>query len=255
MVFVGPAAHAQDAWVPLKRETNISIAYQHLNFDGHFDTDGSRLEHSIPSVAQLFVVGIEHGLTSKLAINVRIPFIASRFTGSDDDPDLLMLQEIAKGLNPDEKLFTLDTGGYYSTFQDFGFMVRYNLVERGVVFTPLVAATIPSHHYRTVGEAAAGQDRLAVHTGFNAGAFLDPLIPRAYLHARYFYSFVQPVYDIPLDRSNADFEVGYGVSPMLSVRALAAWQQSHGGLHWAEVLDRGLADDATRTEQLALLDH
>ena len=138
-----------------------------------------------------------------------------------------------------EELMTLDTGGYYATAQDFGFMLRYSLLEKGLAVTPFVAATIPSHDYRTVGEAAPGQNRRALHIGMNVGRLLDPLLPRAYVHARYTYSFVQPIYGMSLDRSNAEFEVGYAVAPTLSVRALGAWQQTHGGLGWGEAYGAG----------------
>ena len=131
--------------------------------------------------------------------------------------------------HPEARLTSLDTGNYYATFQDFGFTFRYNLLDRGLTVTPVIGATIPSHHYRTIGEAAPGQDRLALHTGVNVGRLLDPLLPNAYIHGRYIYSFVQRFRGIPLDRSSAEFEVGYAITPTVTVRALANWMRTHGG--------------------------
>ena len=109
---------------------------------------------------------------------------------------------------------SLDTGNYYATFQDFAFALRYNILDRGLTVTPLVAATIPSHHYRTVGESAPGLDRLALHTGVSVGRLLDPLLPNGYIHGRYSYAFVQPFRGIPLDRQSAELEVGYAITPI-----------------------------------------
>lgn len=64
----------------------------------------------------------------------------------------------------------------------------------------------------------------------NVGALLYPMLPRAYVHGRYTYSFVQGLAGVSLDRSNAELEFGYPFTPRLSVRALAAWLHTHGGV-------------------------
>ena len=38
---------------------------------------------------------------------------------------------------------SLDTGDYYATFQDFVFLSRYNVLERGLTVTPVIGATCP----------------------------------------------------------------------------------------------------------------
>jgi len=259
-----PAISQGQAWLPVKRETAVTTTFQQFELNGHFDTDGSTLEGAVPSRSSLAVAEFEYGLTDKLALNARLFYVASKFTG-EHDPITEELRRIAAEICPltprCQELASLDTGGYYATFQDVGLMLRYNLLDKGLVVTPLVGATIPTHDYRTVGEAAAGQNLFALHTGVNIGRLLDPLIPRAYIHARYVYSFVQPVYDISLNRSNAEFEVGYGVTPTVAVRALAAWQQSHGGLSWSEaygqVFDPSgeVRPDVNANDVVALLDH
>jgi hypothetical protein len=257
-VWVPATVHAQ-AWLPLAREANLSILFQHINLAGHFYADGSKVPGSIPSIANLGIVEFEYGLTDKLAVGVRLPYVASKWTGSHDEPDIVDLRHIAEQLREltpvTEELTSLDTGSYYATFQDFGLTLRYNLLEKGLVVTPVLGATIPSHDYRTVGEAAPGQNRLALHTGVNLGRLLDPFLPRMYVHARYTYSFVQPVYDVSLNRSNAEFEAGYGVTPIVTVRAIAAWSESHGGLHWTEVYNRGFGLDGRPADPVMLLDH
>ena len=136
-----------------------------------------------------------------------------------------------------EAATSLDTGNYYTTFQDFAFVLRYNILDRGLTVTPLVAATIPSHHYRTVGESAPGLDRLALHAGVSVGRLLDPLLPNGYIHGRYIYAFVQPFRGIPLDRQSAELEVGYAITPIVEVRALGNWMRTYGGVGFWEAYD------------------
>lgn len=254
-----PSATSAQAWLPAKGEANLSVTYQVINLDGHFDVDGSKLPNAIPSRAHVAIVEVEYGLTDRFTMNVRLPFVASKFTGSPDDPYLAELRELLEEFRRmkeiPEALTSLDTGGYYPTFQDFGLLFRYNLIDGRVAVTPLFGVTIPSHDYRTVGEAAPGQDLNALHVGANVGWLLDPMVPRAYIHAKYAYSFVERAYDEFLNRSAAEFEVGYAVTPLVSVRALAAWAQSHGNLHWPEAYNRGFGLDGRPANPELLLDH
>ena len=234
-------AAAQSAWVPVAGEGSVGLVFQNLEFDGHFDGGGSHLEGVAGSRAHLAIFQFEYGLTDRLAFTARLPYIASKFTGTDDEPIMILIRERYeeyRRTHPDIPAdSSLDTGNYYATFQDWGFTLRYNLLNRGVTVTPVVSATIPSHHYRTIGEAAPGQDRLALHTGVNVGRLLDPLLPRAYVHGRYTYSFVQRFRGIPLDRSSAEFEVGYAITPIVSVRVLVNWMKTHGGVGFAEAYE------------------
>ena len=209
--------------------------------------------------AYVAITEIEYGLTDKLALSGRLPYIASRFSGSHDEPCMAELRQLYGELrghgHGDEELASVDTGNYYATFQDFGVTLRYNLIDRGVTVTPLIGVTIPSHHYRTVGEAAPGQDRRALHIGVNVGRLLDPFVPDGYVHARYTFSFVEPLYGISLNRSNAEFEGGYRITPTLALRALGAWQQTHGGLTYYEALEKGFGTDTEPGKPELFLDH
>ncbi|MBI1876254.1 MAG: hypothetical protein HYS05_20510 [Acidobacteria bacterium] len=60
---------------------------------------------------------------------------------------------------------------------------------------------------------------------------------------------MQSLRDIALDRSNAELEVGYAVSPLVSVRALAAWGRTHGGITFGQALER------LPTDPYVFLDH
>lgn len=229
----------QTAWTPVRGEAALSVAFQQISFNGHFWGDGSKHEGDLPSSALVANVQFEYGFTDKLAFTARLPYIASKFHPTGDPAEVEFLQFVAdvQRSTPGAEAFrSLDTGAYYATFQDFGLTLRYNALSKGLVVTPAIGVTIPSHNYRTVGEAAPGQNRLALHPGVNVGRLLDPFLPQAYIHARYTYSFVQRLLDVSLNRSNAEFEGGYAVTPLVGVRALAAWGHSHGGLQYEETL-------------------
>jgi hypothetical protein len=231
-------AGAQSAWLPFGGEASVSLNFQSLHYGGHYDETGAKLE-SVGSIQSYYgIVQFDYGLTDRLAVTARLPYIASRYTGALDEPLLVFIldkYEEYRRINPSAGT-SVDTGAYYGTFQDFLFILRYNLLERGLTVTPVVSVIVPSHDYRTIGEASAGQNLLALQTGVNVGRLLDPLAPDAYVHGRYTYSFVQSYRDIPLDRSTAEFEIGYGITPTIVVRGLANWMRTHGGIPFDEAL-------------------
>lgn len=234
------SAGAQSAWTPAEGEASISLTFQNLEFGGHFDGNGERIEGAVPSRAYLGIFQVDYAITDRLALTARLPYVASKFTGDHQEPVTTLLRERYEEFrrtNPDAAVRNLDTGEYYATLQDFTFALRYNLLDRGLTVTPVISAVIPSHHYHTVGDAAPGQDLLALQTGVNVGRLLDPWLPNAYVHGRYTYSFVQRLLGIRLDRSSADFEFGYAVAPTVAVRALANWMHTHGGVPFEVAYD------------------
>jgi hypothetical protein len=234
-------AGAQSAWLPVAGEGSVSLTFQALEYGGHFDQTGQALTGTARSRAFVGLFEFEYGLTDRLALTAGLPYIASRFTGRQDEPIMVLINkryDEYRQTHPEAPADqSLDTGNYYTTFQDFGFALRYNILDRGLAVTPVVAATIPSHHYRTIGEAAPGLDRLALHTGVSVGRLLDPLLRNGYIHGRYIYSFVQRFRGIPLDRSSAELEVGYAITPTVEVRAIGDWMRTHGGVGFWEAYE------------------
>jgi hypothetical protein len=233
-------ATAQSAWLPLKGEGFASFTFQNLEFGGHFDEHGEKLDGAVPSRAYLGIFQFEFAVTDRWTLTARLPYVASTFTGHDHEPVTAFLREQYEQFrlsHPEASGSSLDTGNYYSTFQDFTFTLRYNALERGsLMVTPVIGLTIPSHDYQTIGEAAPGQNRRALHVGVNVGRLLDPVLPNTYVHGRYTYSFVDDLLGVGLDRSAAEFEVGHGITPGVSVRALFNWAHTHGGLPFTQTL-------------------
>ena len=63
------------------------------------------------------------------------------------------------------------------------------------------------------------------------------MLPRAYVHGRYTYSFVERLAGVPMDRSNLELEVGYTIVPRVSVRGLFDWLHTHGGVPFSEAYE------------------
>ena len=241
LLTVPPRANAQSAWLPFDGEGSVSLNFQSHDYQGHYVADGTKFEGGFPSRSFIGFFQFEFAITDRLAVTASLPYVASKFTGSQDEPLLVLINskyEEIRRTNPELAAhLSTDDGSYNATFQDFVFTLRYNLMERGLTVTPVIGATVPSHHYETIGEAAPGRHRLELLTGVNAGRLLDPWAPDAYVHARYAYSFVQPFHGVGLDRSGAEFEAGYAVAPTVSIRAVVSWMKTHGGIGFFEAYD------------------
>ena len=217
-VFILAAPLFGQAWVGPRGETTVSLSFQRTEFTGHVLPNGDRI-HVGGSHSRSFALGVEHSLTDRLAVNMSIPYVASK-NGVDPQPVLGRTG--------------IDDGRYHSTFQDFRFGARYNVLARPVVVTPMIALRIPSHDYSPIGEAAVGPRLKETQVGFDVGrAFADTF----YIDAQYAYAFVQSFHGLNLDRSNVDLDVGYYVLPSLNLRALVSWQETYGGLTAKEIFD------------------
>ena len=211
-----PAPAGAQAWLPPKGGGAVSVTLGDYAFDGHFDAEGNRDPFGGTRAESLWVEGI-YALTDDLAISVGLPFVTTKLTGS---------------FPPGVALGPLDDGEYHGDFQDFRVELGFGLVQGDLGVTPFVSLGVPSHEYEYVGEAVPGKGLREVLVGLAAGRSLSPFLPRAYLHTRYSYAFVQTVdADVDkLDRSNLDVELGYEVVSRLLVRGLARYQVTHGGL-------------------------
>jgi hypothetical protein len=113
--------------------------------------------------------------------------------------------------------------------------VRYSVVRGRTAVTQFVGSFVPSHGYEHLAHAAPGRNLKELQVGVSVAALLDRLVPGAFVQGRYSYGFVQPVVDLSDvrlngNRSNADLEVGYFVTPGLRVFLLGSAQLTHGGI-------------------------
>jgi hypothetical protein len=108
--------------------------------------------------------------------------------------------------------------------------LHYQLTEGPIALAPYVQYSAPIKSYPVLGHAAPGRGLDELWLGVFVGRDLDRWLPRSYAQIRYNYAFVEKVVGISHDRTNIDAEVGYRASARWTLRAVALWQQTHGGI-------------------------
>jgi hypothetical protein len=210
-VFLCARGAQAQAWVPSKGEGSVSVVLQDLFVEDHFFDRGQRVDrgeirsHSLLS-------DFTYGLTDRLAVTAGVPFIRARYAGTAPHPT------------------EQDDGRAHSGVQDFRFGVRYKLFDGPVTITPFVGAKLPSHGYEYFAHAAYGPRVREVELGSYVGRVLDPILPNAFVQARYSYTFAQKIVGIDHDRSSLDVEFGYFLTPGVRVFTLGTGHKTHGGI-------------------------
>jgi hypothetical protein len=208
------------AWLLPQGEGTVSLSYQNLFVRDHVYYLGDA--HDIGHIlSHALYLDVDYSLTDRLAVRFAVPYVVGKYYG------------------PRPHQLPLDDGTYHSTFQDFTLDVRYNVSRRPVVFTPYFRAVIPSNNYPYFAHSAAGRDLREYHLGANFGRRLDPILPKAYLQARYSYAFVERVLGIAPNRSNAEFELGYFLTPRFSLLGMGQWMYTHSGVDFVWPLFHG----------------
>ena len=237
-----PTVAFAQAWLPMKGEGSISTGVQILHVNWHIERDGSRQEEANIQIRNV-TADLTYGLTNRLALDVGLPYVASRFGElSHPCPDPVLSGEgkvlylpCAFAESP-----TIDTGRYYKVFQDLRMNVRYAMWSRHLTLTPSIGIVLPVQNYETHGHAAPGRHLRELDLGLHAGRSLGPFAPSTYIQASYTHAVVQHLVhhelDLGLNRSNAELEVGHQVTPVVSAQAFVTWQHTHGGLEWVDEL-------------------
>ena len=220
----GRPARAQ-AWLPAQGEGAVSFIYQNM-FDKYHQFPGIGKVDSGPTTSRSTLIDVTYGLTDKVAISFAIPWVSAKYVGPSPHPlaDVSGSVPVFYGKQP------LDDGTFHGTWQDMRVDVRYNVMKKGLVLTPFIGTSAPSHDYVTLAHAAPGQHLKQLQMGVSVAKMLDKAVPGLFVQGSYAYGITQKMLDIGHNRSNADLEVGYFVTPKLRFMALAAGQLSHGGI-------------------------
>jgi len=231
-----PIPACGQAWLPQKGEGRITLSYQNIHVRYHRNYLGEKIDDG-PIRTHTSLASFEYGLTKNLAIDADVAHVTSRYEGFN-----------AHG--------PADTGDYHPTIQDARIGLRYNVINRSYVLTPFIGVVFPTHGYETKGHSAPGRGLREMQMGVNVGRDLEAVIPGSYVHGRYSYAVVEGVEEFNLNRSNAEGEFGYLATRRLSLRFLAAWQRTHGGLDYPKDRDHphfhDIHDRATRTNFVRL---
>lgn len=216
------AANAQ-AWLPESHEGAVTITYQGLFSEEHLDAAGNPYDKGRVS-SDMLRTGVEYALSDRFVVATNVAFVATKHEGAD------------RLHGP------LDTGVYHGTVQDARVSLAIRVPAPHVAFAPYVGAILPTHDYETRGHSAPGRHLRTLQLGAWVGRDLDRWVPRAYVQGHYGFSLVEPVGGMSINRSNVDFETGYGVSSRLTATVGGAIQRTHGGIEFPLVHDDHYAD-------------
>ncbi len=215
------------AWLPPQGEAWFSLGYGNVFSDRHyFGNDahpGDQVQIDYGHIrAQSVGMQLGYGLTDRLALSVGIPFVVSKYEGENAHNPF--------NRNRVEGFRFLDDGQYHGMFQDYTINLRYQALRGPLAVAPFAAAVIPSHSYEYWAHSAAGRDLHEYLLGLSFGGRLDRILPGSYVEATYSYAFVERVLGVHHDRSDILVEIGYFVTPSLSVRGIGTGNYTHGGL-------------------------
>ncbi len=231
--FLASPARAQ-TWLAPKGEASFSIGYQYYSMKDHLTTAGDPFDWG-RTRQDILLTGITYAISDRFTVSLGPPpFFLSRYTGRQPhfypevDADWRLVRDAAG--QPIFRPPTIDDGSAHGSFADFRPEVRFMAVTEPIVVTPFVGIVFPSHGYEPLGHTTVGRDILELRTGVGLGRRLDPVLPDAYVQGRYAFSFRERVEGFRFNYSFVDLELGYFVSPSVTLRLLGAWQVAHDGL-------------------------
>jgi hypothetical protein len=128
ILLLFPVLAAAQAWVPAKGEGTETLTLQDNFVKDHFGSSGERID---VGHIRTFILAedIDFGITNKLAVDISIPFVLSKYYGT----------------HPHQ--LPVDNGNYHGNFQDVRINARYNLRTRPLSITPFLAFGVPSNDY------------------------------------------------------------------------------------------------------------
>jgi hypothetical protein len=204
------APASAQAWIPEKGEGTLTLTFEDTFVRSHLLSDGSRVDTGHIR-SYILVQDVDYGVTDKLAVDVSLPFVLSKYYG------------------PRPHQLPIDNGSYHGAFQDFRINVRYNLRSRPFMLTPFIALGVPSNSYEYFAHSAAGTQMKEFTLGTNLGRSLAPVLPHAYFQALYAFGIPQEVIGVRTIHSHIGWELGYFLSGRLAVRTLGDMQIGHSG--------------------------
>jgi hypothetical protein len=202
--------HAQ-AWLPSAGSADMSLSYVDTWTTKHYLHDGSEVDVGHIRTF-IYGLGAEYSPTDKLMFAASLPLVESGYDGKFPHP------------------VPVDHGGYHATFTDLRMEMHYQVALTPFAITPYAAFVQPTHTYASFGHAAPGRDLQETWLGVAVGKTLDQWIPRTFIESRFTYAWVQAVQHISHDKENVEIDLGYFITPYLSVQGFWHWQQTLGGV-------------------------
>ena len=216
-----PEARAQ-ASVPDEGGGSWMLAGQNVIVHDHTDYQGVPGQFGKTYTHMLFL-GLDYGLTGRLAVNVGLPYVRSKYVGT--------FPHVHGDFPGHENDPVIDDGRYHGGLQDVSLGVRYQLWTEPVLVTPFIHVGYPSRDYPYRGHSAIGKRlRQVEFGGYLASEFEAPL-DALYVQASYGYSISEKAEGIGIRSSKLDLGIDYLLTPRLTARLFAVWLVTHNGLN------------------------
>jgi hypothetical protein len=199
------------AWVPEKGSGTVSLAVQQLNVKKHLS--GTVVKDAGHINTEVLLTDMSYGVSDKFTVDLAIPFVITKYSGQSPHPNT-----------------TIDNGDIHSSFTDVRMSVRYNVTRKGAVITPYVGSVVPSHDYAYYGHSAFGEQLNELQVGTFVAKLFNRGVPGTFVSSRIAYGFVEKVQDISHNRSMADLEAGYFMTPSIRAFGMLNAQRTHGGI-------------------------
>ena len=211
-----------EASVPEAGGGSLTLAGQDVAVHFHTDYLGRKANLGTTDTRMLFL-GLDYGLTDRLALSAGIPYIKSRYVG--DFP------HTNAGFPDHANAPLIDNGQYHGGLQDFSFGLRYQWLMEPVVVTPFIHIGYPMRDYPFRGHSAIGSGlRRVEFGGYVAREFEEPF-DALYVQASYGYSIQEKTLGVNLRSSKFDLELDYSLMPRLTARLFAVWLHTHNGFN------------------------
>jgi hypothetical protein len=212
---VGPA-WAQ-AWLPPGGEASFAMGFARAFADDHLFYNGEVAKEGTMEWRSA-VTDLGYGITDRWAVRVGLPLVFSKYEGEFPHPPAA----------PGGRV--IDDGTWNSAFQDLRAELRFKATTGSLIVTPMVAIAFPTSDYTTHGHSAPGRHLVEGQVGVSVGRLLDPVLPNAYVQARYRYTVAEKVLGISHNRSDVFMDVGYLATSSLTLSAQGFWLDTYGGL-------------------------
>ena len=222
LLVLGAHPSAGQAYIPPAGYGTVSVSFQSVHTSLQLDSIGTKGDGPETTDTQALIWQVEYGLTDKIAVHASLPFMATRYVGTNPHTQ-------GRDLQPSD----WDDGTYHSAFQDFYIGVRYGLVQSPrFALAPFAEVVIPSHRYETLAQSAIGRDARVLLVGAAVGGFADGILPGLYYQTRISYGIAQDVVDIRTNRTGIDSAIGYFVNPRLAVQFVETFHYLHNGMYF-----------------------
>jgi len=239
LAAVAPAfAQHSDTWVPGKGHGSLSVAYQHLYIRYHTDSHGNR---QIPGTIRNrnLLLDVDYGLSDRLAITASAAFKSNRYDqripGSAHDPG---------GLDDDHGEQLLDDGRYHGGWQDWNLALRYLWIDRPhLAVTPYIDYGQPLRDYTVFAHSAVGTGQKQLEAGINIGGRFPAPAQNLSWRTGFGYAYMEKEGDRRVNHGTWDAELGYFLTPRLTVRGVIVVRRTHNGLDFPEDYASSHVDD------------